>query len=100
MLLSLTRAGVISMKVGMLPLRFQQGMQLNGSLAMGPGSPWEQGQTEVDGGRVQSVDGLLQFQTEFLMSIKLTRVPNENLGEVGIDAPASCLVGMRQSIAR
>ncbi len=75
-------------------------MQFHSGLVVRPGSPREQGQTEVDGGRIQSVDNLFQLQTELVLGVEKARLPNEDLGQVSIDAPVTVFVGMRQSVAR
>jgi hypothetical protein len=55
--------------------QIQQRMQFHSGLAVRPGSPREQGQTEVDGGRIQSVDNLFQLQTELVLGVEKARLP-------------------------
>ena len=60
----------------------------------------EKRKTQIDGGGVQIIGGLIQFDSEGIVGVKATGLPNEDLGKVGIDSPISDLVGMSQSIAR
>ena len=62
--------------------------------------PREKREAEIDGGGVQSIGGLIQFDTEGIVGVVATGLANEDLGVVGIDSPISELVGMSQSIAR
>ena len=69
-------------------------MQLDGPLALSKFGPRENGEAQIDRGRVEGIYGLLQFYPEIVVRIKLSRLSNKDLGEIGIDAPVSNLIGM------
>ena len=48
----------------------QQGMQFDSPLALAKVGPGKQAQAQVDGGRVEGIDRLLQLQTELLVGIQ------------------------------
>ena len=48
----------------------QQGMQLDRRLGLAEVGPREQRQAEIDGGRIQSVDGVVQLQTEVFVPVE------------------------------
>ena len=77
-----------------------QGVQLHGPLGRPEAGPGEQGQAQVDGGRVERVDGVVEFDAEVLVQVELARGVDQGLGEVGVDAPVPRLVGVGQCVAR
>ena len=87
-------------KTGNTAVEVHQDMELDGAFAFPKMSPRKKRQTEVDRGRVQSIGGLIQFDSEGIVGVEATGLANEDLGKVGIDSPISDLVGMSQSIAR
>ena len=78
----------------------QQGMQLDRRLGLAEVGPREQRQAEIDGGRIQSVDGVVQLQTEVFVPVEAAGRVDETLGEVGVDAPVPNLIGVGQGVAR
>ena len=82
------------------PPQVQKGMQFHSALVGSELGPWEKGETQIDGGGVQGIGGLIQFDSEGIVGVETTRLANEDLGKVGVDSPISDLVGMSQSIAR
>ena len=82
------------------PPQVQKGMQFHSALVGSELGPREKGETQIDGGGVQSIGGLIQFDSEGIVSVEATSLANEDLGKVGIDSPISDLVGMSQGIAR
>jgi len=58
--------------------------------------PGEHRQTQVDGRRVQRIDGVRQFQPQVFVCIELPRLVDQPLREVGVDAPIARLVGIGQ----
>jgi len=78
----------------------EQGMQFYSAFVGSELGPREKGETQIDGGGVQSIGGLIQFDSEGIVGVEATGLPHEDLGKVGIDSPISDLVGMSQSIAR
>ena len=78
----------------------QQRMQFHGAFVSSELGPREKREAEIDGGGVQSIGGLIQFDTEGIVGVEAARLTNENLGKVGVDSPISDLIGMSQRIAR
>ena len=78
----------------------QKGMQFHSAFVGSELGPWEKGETQIDGGGVQGIGGLIQFDSEGIVGIEATSLADENLGKVGIDSTISDLVGVGQGIAR
>lgn len=79
--------------------KVQEGMHFYGTLALSKLGPREQGQTEVYGGRIQSIDCLIQLDTEVFFCVKRLGNGDQNLGEIGVDSPVSDQIGVGQGIA-
>jgi hypothetical protein len=80
--------------------QIQEGMQFHCAFVGSELGPWEKGQTQIDGGGVQSIGGLIQFDSEGIVGVEATSLADKDLGKVGIDSPISDLVGVSQGIAR
>ena len=78
----------------------EQSMQFHGAFVSAELGPGEKREAEIDGGGVQGIGGLIQFDSEGIVGVEATSLADEDLGKVGIDSPISDLVGMSQSIAR
>ena len=78
----------------------EQGVHLDGSLLGSKPGPREHRQAEVDGGGVQGIHGVVEIETERLIGVHGARDVNENLSEVGEDAPVMRLVGVGDRGAR
>ena len=74
-------------------------MQFNGAFGGAEAGPGKDGQAQVDGGGIEGVDGVFEFDAEVLIEIELLGGMDESLGEVGVDAPVAGLVGMGQGVA-
>jgi hypothetical protein len=83
-------------KTGDRALQVEQGVHLDGAFVFAKLGPGKQGQTQVDGRRVEGVDRLIQFDAERLVGIQRPRVGDQPLGQVGIDSPRSSFVGVGQ----
>src|SRR5882724_303076 len=96
-LLSLTRAPVISITVGMLPRRSSSVCSFTAALLFVQGA---HGNKERHKSIVveQSINRVLQFDAKLILRVEQARLPNENLSQIGIDAPVSFFVGMRQIV--
>ncbi|MBA7592857.1 hypothetical protein ES708_35053 [subsurface metagenome] len=79
--------------------QIQEGMHLDCSLSFAEYCPRKQGKTQIDGGGIQGVDCLIQFHAEAFVGVQSPGLSDEHLGEVGVDAPVSDLVGIGQGIA-
>ena len=74
-------------------------MQFDGAFGGPEARPGKDGQTQVDGGGIEGVDGVFEFDAEVLIEIELPGGMDEGLGEVGVDAPVAGLVGVGQGVA-
>ena len=91
---------VISMTVGIGPRKSSRVCSLIAPLRLRKWAQGKQAQAQVDGGRVEGIDRLLQLQTELLVGIQASGFHNELLRQVGIDTPVPCFVGLGQGAAR
>ena len=78
----------------------QQRMQFHGAFVSSELGPGEKREAEIDGGGIQSIGGLIQFDPEGIVGVEVARLADENLCKVGVDSPISDLVGMSERIAR
>ena len=74
-------------------------MQFDGALGLSEVGPGEHGQAQVDGGGVQGIDGVIEFQPQVVLGIQGPGEADEGVGEVGIQAPVALLVGVGEGIA-
>ena len=77
-----------------LAAQIQQRMKSDGSLLLLIPGPGEYRQTQLDGGRVESIDGLVQLEPEVVVGLKRSGDTDEELREVGVDTPVACFVCM------
>ena len=87
-------------KRGDVAMQVEQGVHLHSSFVPAELGPPEQRQAQVDGGRVQSVETLIQIHADRIAGVQGPRDANQDLREVGIDAPVARLVGVGESGAR
>jgi len=78
----------------------QERVQRNSRFGRTKRRPRKHRQTQVDGAGIQSVDRVVEIDTERFASIETTGDTDERLSEVGVDAPVAALVGIGQSAAR
>ena len=62
--------------------------------------PRKHRQAQIDGGRVQRVDRLLQIDTNGLVDIQRPRDADEALREIGVDPPVAYGIGVGERIVR
>ena len=84
---------------GMLPLQIQEGMEFYCALVFSELCPGEKRQTEIDGGRIQGIYRLFQFDAEGVRGVKFSGFRDEDLSEVGINTPIPVLIGIGQGVA-
>ena len=78
------------------PAQVQQRVQLDGGLGGAKRRPVEQAQTQVDGGGVQGIDGVVQLDTQRLAGVELAGTTDQHGRKVRPDAPVARFVGVGQ----
>jgi len=74
-------------------------MEFHRALAFPELGPWKKRQTEVDGGRVQGINRLIQFDTEGIGGVKLSGFCDYDLSEIGINPPIPALIGVGEGVS-
>ena len=80
--------------------QIEQGVQFDRRLRGSERGPRKHRQAEVDGGRIERVDRLLQVDAERFLGIQRSRDVDQALSEIGIDAPVAHAIGVGQRVAR
>ncbi len=86
-------------KAGDVAAEIDQRVQLDGPLAAAESRPGKEAQAQVDGRRVEGVNGLFECDGERFGSIQGSGTLDQDLGEVGEDAPVVGAVGVGQRAA-
>ena len=84
---------------GDVAAQVQQRVQLHPGLGGAEQGPGKHGQAQVDGGGVERVDGVVEFQPEVLPGVQRARDADQRLGEVRVDAPVPLPVRVGQRVA-
>lgn len=71
-------------------------MHLDGALVRAESRPRKQRETEIDGGRVERVQALIQVHADRIVRIQRPGDANEDMSEIGEDAPVVRLVRVGQ----
>ena len=79
--------------------QIEKGMESDGRFGAAENSPREKRQTQVDGGRIEGIDRVFEFESQIFAGVKRAGLSDEDLGEVGIDAPIAGFVGMGQVVS-
>lgn len=79
--------------------KIEQGVKFHGRFAPAELSPRKQGQAQIDGGGIQGVDGLIEFEAEGFVAVKIPCYSDQHLSEVGVDSPIAHPIGMGQGVA-
>ena len=79
--------------------QIEQRVQFHRRLGLAKRCPRKQRQTKVDGGRVQRVDRLAQFDAERLLGVQAPGSANQRLGELEVDTPVASFVGVGKGTA-
>ena len=74
----------------------QERVQLHGRLGGPEMRPREDRQAEIDGRRIERIDGVGELQAKLLAGIGLPRLRDQPVRQLGIDAPVAQLVGVGQ----
>lgn len=72
-------------------------MQFDRGFVLSEFGPREQGQAEIDRSGIQSKGGLLQFDAEILVGIQDGGLLDQDMSEIGEDAPIPSFIGIGQS---
>ena len=80
--------------------QIEQRVQFDRRLGRAKGCPRKHRQAQIDSGRIQRVDRLLQIDAEGFVDIQPSCDPDQALGEVGVDAPVANSIGVGERVAR
>ena len=72
----------------------EQGMQFDHCLGGAKRRPGKHGQAQVDGRGIEGVDRVRQFHAKRVRRIEFSRLGDQSLGKVGVDAPVAPFVGI------
>ena len=81
---------------GNVATQIQQSVQFDCRLGAAERCPWKQRKTQVDGRRIQGVNGIVQIDAKAVVAIKLACAPDEQCGQVRPDVPDAPFVGIGQ----
>ena len=81
------------MKLGMDPRKSSNVCNFTAALVVRKLAQGEDGQTQVDGGGVQGIDGIGQLPGERFAGIELAGTGDEALGKIRLDAPVATFIG-------
>ena len=70
-------------------------MNLQGGFAALERGPGEQRQAQIDGGGIQRINRLVEFQPEIFVGVELPGLADQDLRDVGVDASVAFGVGQR-----
>jgi len=73
-------------------------MEFDGPLAASKRGPRKQRKTEIDRRRIEGINGLVELQGKRFMTVEIPGGIDQHSGEVGIDEPVPCFVGMGQRV--
>src|SRR5690349_2964346 len=78
----------------------EQSMQFDGPFAFAKVGPGKKREAQIDSRRIERVNRLLQSPAELVVPIKRSRLSDQQVSEVGINAPIAHRVGVGQRVAR
>ena len=83
-----------------IPAKVDECVKFDGTFPATESRPREELQAKVDRCGIQRVRGLLQLNAEPIGLVQTPRVGDQNLSEVGVDAPVAVFVGIGQCAPR
>ena len=83
---------------GDVPPQIQKGVEFDGGLPFAESRPRKKRKAQVDRRGVEGVHRVLQFHCERIVDVQALGGPDQDLGEVGVDAPVAILVGVGQGV--
>jgi len=78
-------------------LDVDHGVKFYSAFATSEVCPWKQGQAQINGGRIQCVDGVREFESEIGPDVESSGHFNQTLGEIGVDSPVASFIGIGQT---
>jgi hypothetical protein len=91
----------VALSTGWEPIRWQSKRFLARVTKKAPElGPREQRQTQIDGGGIERVDGLIEFQTEGVLGVKPPGQADQYVRKIGVDSPVPHLIRVGQRVAR
>ena len=79
---------------GNVAMQVQQRVHLDGGLVLAESGPGEQRQAEIDGGRVQRIQALIQVYADGIGRVQRSSDADQDLRELGIDSPVMRVIGV------
>ena len=86
-------------KRGNIAVQVQQRVHLHRAFVLAKLRPRKQGETEVDGGRIERVEAVVQIHAHGILDMKWSGNADQVLREIGEDAPVVSFIGVRQGRA-
>src|SRR6185503_13223318 len=80
--------------------KIEQGVKFDGGFVSAELSPRKKRQTQIDGGRIEGVHSVVQFESKRFAFVQSACFLDQCLGKVRVDAPVADLIGVGQSVAR
>jgi hypothetical protein len=80
--------------------QIEQSMHFDRTLVTTELRPGKHRQTQIDGGGVQRIEGLVQLHAQRFVAIQQASLGDERPREIAEDAPVARFVGVRQCVAR
>src|SRR6202040_2170913 len=87
------------MKLGMLPRKSSSVCILTAALVVRKCAHGKDGQTKIDGRRVERIDCIGEIETQILVGVQPSRLDDQSLSQFRVDAPVACLIGIGQGRA-
>ena len=87
-------------EAGNIAAQIEQRMQFDCCFVLSKWCPGKQGKTQVDRGRIEGIDRLVESHAEAVAGIQPSSGPNESLSQICPDAPVSLFVGFGQGVSR
>ncbi len=79
--------------------QIEQRMEFDRTFVFAKARPGEERQAQIDGRRIEGIDRIFQLYAEAVLGVEFARRPDQAEGEVLINAPVACLVGIGQGAA-
>lgn len=77
-------------------MQIQQSVHLDGGFVLAEFRPREQRQTQIDGRGIERIQAVRQIEAKRIVNIEWPCDADQDLREIGIDAPVVALVGVGQ----